>query len=108
MNEKYNVCDIVLDLLPLYIEQRTCKESDIYIENHLEVCEECKEVYHLMREDLSLQLNKCDSRKNENKHRRKHWRRILAKILLVLLGIIGYACLMIGIIVWVFLYLDGI
>ena len=108
MSEKYNECDIVLELLPLYIEQRTCKESNIYIENHLEICEECKEVYRLMKEDVSLQLNKCDARKNEKKHKRKRWCRILFKILLVLLGIIGYTFLMIGIIVWVFLYLDGI
>lgn len=108
MSENCNACDIVLELLPLYIEQRTCKESDCYIERHLKTCNGCSEVYQLMKEDISLQINGCDSRKNAKKRKRKRWYKILFKILLVFLGIIGYTCLMIGLVVLIFLYLTGI
>lgn len=34
-------CDIVKDLLPLYVENLTSKSSNAYIEKHIQTCDEC-------------------------------------------------------------------
>lgn len=105
MSEKCTVCDIVLELLPYYIEQKTCEESNAYIEKHLEMCRDCNEVYQVMKADISLRIDAVGM--TEKRKKRKRLVRTIRKILLVLLGIVGYICLMIGIIVCVFLYLGG-
>lgn len=42
-------CDIVKDLLPLYVEQLAGEVSKIAVEEHLEECESCKEIYREMK-----------------------------------------------------------
>lgn len=42
-------CDIVKDLLPLYVEQLAGEASKIAVEEHLEECESCKEIYREMK-----------------------------------------------------------
>lgn len=107
MSEKHNVCDIVLELLPYYIEQKTCEESNAYIEKHLEICKDCDEVYRMMKEDIPLQIDAGELGRDKKKSKRKRFARIIRKILLVILGIVGYIFLMIGIIVCELLYLGG-
>ncbi len=38
-------CDIINDLLPLYIDECCSEESSKEVENHLENCEKCKDLY---------------------------------------------------------------
>ena len=38
-------CEIIRDLLPLYIDGLTSKESNQEIEKHLKNCEECQKYY---------------------------------------------------------------
>lgn len=42
-------CDIVKDLLPLYVERITSDASNRMVEEHLEECERCSTVYHEMK-----------------------------------------------------------
>ena len=42
-NEK--ICKIVQDLLPNYIENLTSEETNIFIEEHLNTCSNCKNIY---------------------------------------------------------------
>lgn len=42
-------CNIVKDLLPLYIEELCSKDSMEYVEKHLENCEECMESYTYLK-----------------------------------------------------------
>ena len=58
---KSNECSIVKDLLPSYIDRLTSKESNIFIENHLSNCIECKEEMDFMKKD------------NENKEEEKEY-----------------------------------
>ncbi len=46
------ICSIVQDLLPNYIEKLTSNQTNIFIEKHLETCENCKEVYEQMTVDV--------------------------------------------------------
>ena len=39
---KWN-CNVVQDLVPLYIEEACCRESRAMVEEHLEECAACRE-----------------------------------------------------------------
>ena len=43
-----NKCDIIQDLLPLYIDGACSKASEEMIEEHIETCPHCKEIYEKM------------------------------------------------------------
>lgn len=45
-------CEIIRDLLPLYIDGLTSKESNQEIEKHLKNCEECQKYYQEMTWDI--------------------------------------------------------
>lgn len=41
-------CDIISDLLPLYLEKKTSAESGEFIKEHVEHCQECRKNLKLM------------------------------------------------------------
>lgn len=45
-------CSIVRDLLPNYIEKLTSDDTNEAIEEHLEICDDCKEAYEQMIADM--------------------------------------------------------
>lgn len=47
-----NICKIVQDLLPTYIENITSNESNEFIKEHLENCVECNKIYENMIDDI--------------------------------------------------------
>ena len=51
-------CSIVEDLMPLYIEDLLNEETKKEIELHLDECEDCKEVYDELKEDVNLGYEK--------------------------------------------------
>ena len=48
-------CEIVRDLLPNYIEHMTGMATNESIEEHLEGCTKCKEIYLEMREEIQVE-----------------------------------------------------
>lgn len=50
MNEK-KVCSMVKDLLPLYVDNLTSKETNDAIEGHMETCRSCQDECRLLRTD---------------------------------------------------------
>ena len=46
--ERELACEIVKDLLPLYVDEMVSDVSKKSIESHLENCTECNEIYHKM------------------------------------------------------------
>jgi len=40
--KKYNECCIVIDLMPMYIDDLASDESILYIEKHIKSCDNCK------------------------------------------------------------------
>ncbi len=110
MSEKCNICDIVLELLPLYIESRTGEESKVYVERHLSECEVCREAYLLMSAELLTQEEIEDKKgqKNRKKSRSKSFVRIAKKVVLILAGLSVYIWLMVQLLVFVFRYLTGV
>lgn len=59
MNEK-EVCAVIHDLLPLYVEQLTSNETNKLIEKHLEECEGCKRSYEAMKAEISEENERVD------------------------------------------------
>ena len=46
-------CEMIRDLLPLYIDGLTSEESNKEIDKHLKTCRECKEYYREMTGEIS-------------------------------------------------------
>lgn len=45
-------CELIKDLLPNYVEKLTSEETNKYIEEHLNNCEECKKTFDNMSQDI--------------------------------------------------------
>ncbi len=39
MTNEMKDCPIVVDLLPLYLEEKISRESAVFVQNHLETCD---------------------------------------------------------------------
>ena len=61
-NKDRRECKIIQDLLPSYIENLTTKETKAYIEEHLEKCQNCKQVLERMKQEFNLNITKKDNR----------------------------------------------
>lgn len=123
MNRKVSDCDIVLELLPLYIEQKTGQESNLFVAAHLAECEQCREAYEWMSADwlpeagqigksgvqTGKTLASCGAKVETKQPMKdavsKKWYQ--SKIMWVIVGLLGYAGLMAGIVIYTFFYLTG-
>lgn len=47
-------CDLIRDLLPLYCDQVCSKDSAEAVQEHIHTCEECKNIYIRMQQNLSM------------------------------------------------------
>ena len=78
-------CKIIRDLFPSYIDGLTAESTNLYIQEHLNSCEDCKKVLEDMEKDIKLDTTKKDSK--EVKYIKKYNRKmkILKIVLLVIL-----------------------
>lgn len=58
--ERELACEIVKDLLPLYVDGMVSDVSGKSIENHLEHCAECNEIYHNMAFHLEMETETAE------------------------------------------------
>ena len=72
-------CDLVADLLPIYIDGKASDASKKFLEEHIKTCEECKEIYEAMTADM--ELPKPEKRKRRFK---------IPTLLKIFLGVLGY------------------
>lgn len=86
MNKQYD-CNIILDLLPLSIENMVTEETQKVIDQHLLTCESCRQIYEDMTRELDITSTK-NKRKKKKKH--KYKRKSLIKK-----GILGYLLLLV-------------
>lgn len=86
-------CEIVKDLLPLYVDGLTSEITKEAVENHINNCEECKESLELMMAKESE--NKCEQK--EVDYLKKIKKRNLRKMFI---GIFSAVILITGIFVW--------
>lgn len=70
MINKNQECDIISDLLPLYLEHRTSEETGEFVREHLECCRECSRNLELMAtsyEEIFDKDKKTDTKSNRKK-----------------------------------------
>lgn len=93
MKEERN-CKIVQDLLPNYIDGLTNEETNLFIEEHLKECSNCKQVFENMKQDFNIKNNAKDSREvkyiKKFNNRLKMLKAIIAIILVVSLSVMMY------------------
>ena len=63
-----NECNIVRDLLPLYIENMASEETRAFVEVHLSNCPECNEIYDSMLETKGDEKLGLDEKEEQNKY----------------------------------------
>lgn len=83
MKEKEK-CKIVQDLLPSFIEHLTNDETNKFIEEHLETCEDCKKVYENMKKDLNVDNNTKEKKKVKFLKKYRNKLRVLEIIILII------------------------
>lgn len=61
--EKIN-CNVIQDLLPLYIDHAVCEDTKKVVEEHLRECESCRKAYQEIKNDLCqpVEIEKSDVR----------------------------------------------
>ena len=84
-----NMCNIIKDLLPLYVDGVVSEESNQFINGHLKECEKCANLFQKMKTDIRLTYE-ADLQKEEmktiKKIKRKLWRKsfLIAGLFLLL------------------------
>ena len=96
MSKNYNNCNIVLELLPLYLDEKTCEESNAFVEEHLAGCADCRQVHELMSADF-LREETAVLRQTNQKTRRR-WSPNKKRTIILVCGLVGYFVLMIGVV----------
>ena len=87
MKEKKD-CKIVQDLLPSYIDKLTSKETNTYIEEHINNCKECKGILDTMQKDIPEENKKIEKKKIKYIKKYNHKLRMLKISLLSIVAII--------------------
>ncbi len=59
MIKKYNECCIVIDLMPMYIDDLASDESILYIEKHIKSCDNCKNKLLQMKNKSMKNIKSC-------------------------------------------------
>lgn len=108
MSKNFNDCDIVLELLPLYLDGKTGEESNAFVREHLAGCAECREVYELMSADfLADKEAKPETRRKQAKRSWKHLSPARKRTIILAAGLLGYLALMMGCVAlafWILVY----
>lgn len=95
-------CEIIRDLLPLYVDDLTSETSNQEIEEHLRTCEDCQKFYEEMSREIGRQLE--ESIKPEEKRKIHYLRKIRRKTMMHLLIIL----MCIGICAGSFFFIFGV
>lgn len=84
-------CNIIRDLLPLYIDGCCSVESENEIKSHLESCEECRKISEEMKEPIDTQETVC---KIKPSAKINHWK---ASILQSVLFLFSFLLITVGV-----------
>ena len=91
MNKQYE-CGIILDLLPMFIEDMVSKQTEQVIQQHLSECEECRKTYEEMNIELDISIDKKKNKPSKkHKYRKKsRVRFFIYAYLLLLLSVVAF------------------
>lgn len=101
--------DLALDLLPLYIDGKTCPDSNAFVETMLSENEELSGIYQSMIQDLTMESASADSQDpsvntgKDKRHKFGRHHKFLKTPMIVIAILVTYALMMIGLVVWLFI-----
>lgn len=80
-------CEMIQDILPLYVDGLTSETTDQEIRQHLDTCESCKDVYEAMSDEPELAggLNDLPEIEYLKQVKRKNLKRVVGAVLAVFL-----------------------
>ena len=84
-------CDVILDLLPLYIDGCCSEESSRLVEAHLAVCEKCRDARAQMGDCVQTCLNSAPPKVP---HRVSEWK---ASLLQMIMLFVSFAVVTVGV-----------
>ena len=90
MNKTYD-CEIIMDLLPSYMDQIVSEETEAVIKEHLAHCDSCREIFEQMNCDITLQ------KKRKRKKRKRPGKKSLIRI--IILGYLLFLALVVMLII---------
>ena len=78
-------CEIVNDLLPLYVDDIISEEGRKMVEEHLASCEDCRNAAEKMKQSLSIPMDKnpADIKGMKKKYKKSIWKRVVIIALLL-------------------------
>ncbi len=80
-------CNLVKDLLPNYIDKVTSNETNIFMEEHLKNCDECRKSFENMLEEIKTDY-KSDNNKKINIFRKVNNKIMLLKTIILIIILI--------------------
>lgn len=85
-------CEIIKDLLPSYIDGLTGSESNHEIEEHLNNCPQCKEIFEQMKSDVKVENTEYNKEKIKpfKKLNRKVFQAVLITVTMCALVVVSY------------------
>ena len=72
-------CDLVADLLPIYIDGKSSDATREFIEKHVKTCEDCRVIYESMTADMPVPAPEKTRRRFK-----------LNPVIKIMLGVLGY------------------
>ena len=90
-------CNIIKDLLPLYVEQLASEESRVEVEQHLQECEQCRKIYQEMnipQQHIQYSTEPAESFRRYVKRKKTRWGITIAATT-VLIGLLTFAMIMV-------------
>lgn len=92
-------CNIIKDILPLYVDGVVSDDTKEMVEKHLDCCEECKKELELMKQEISIPPEKEASLIRNFKKKLRNKKLIISGLSIMLTGLI-----MLGIFAFIFHY----
>ena len=96
-------CEIIKDLLPLYVDDVCSTETKEFVEKHLKNCNECQKIFETMEKDENNKNNKNSDEKESiknfnNKIKRNKIKAVVISLIIFVIGILLikyiYSCIL--------------
>ncbi|MFJ5623241.1 anti-sigma factor family protein [Peribacillus loiseleuriae] len=75
-------CNIIRDILPLYIEGDCSEETRKIVEAHIAHCQECRELFELMQNPLEIEATPMDGTEDIQEAGNDVWRKYYGRLIL--------------------------
>ena len=83
-------CNLVADLLPIYLDKKASNDTKKLVEKHLESCPECKDMYAAMSADVSIKKETCIKRRRKMKATTKLVLGLILYVVIIILALIVF------------------